>query len=62
MRLFDPGQIRQMKPGEFKVYNYITSHMEEIPKISGSWRKQRAFLRRRSCACVKKPDAKDIRN
>ena len=34
MRLFDPGQIRQMKPGEFKVYNYITSHMEEIPKMN----------------------------
>ena len=23
-----------MKPGEFKVYNYITSHMEEIPKMN----------------------------
>ena len=34
MSLFDPEQIRQMKPGEFKVYNYITLHMEEIPKMN----------------------------
>ena len=34
MSLFEHEQIRQMKPGEFKVYNYITSHMEEIPKMN----------------------------
>ena len=34
MSLFDPEQIRQMKPGEFKVYNYITLHMEEIPRMN----------------------------
>ena len=34
MRLFEHEQIRQMKPGEFKVYNYIISHMEETPKMN----------------------------
>ena len=34
MSLFEHEQIRRMKPGEFRVYNYITSHMEEIPKMN----------------------------
>lgn len=34
MTIFDPEQIRRMKPGEFKVYNYITLHMEEIPGMN----------------------------
>lgn len=34
MSLFEHEQIRQMKPGEFKVYNYIISCMEEIPKMN----------------------------
>lgn len=34
MALFDHKQICRMKPGEFKVYNYITTYMEEIPQMN----------------------------
>ena len=30
MPFFDYEQIRDMKPGEFKVYNYLISHMESV--------------------------------
>lgn len=34
MALFNYRQLREMKPGEFKVYNYIISHMEDISEMN----------------------------
>lgn len=34
MALFTYSQLREMKPGEFKVYNHIISHMEDIAEMN----------------------------
>ena len=33
MSLFEYEQIRGMRPGEFRVYNFIVSHMDRIPEM-----------------------------
>ena len=33
MSLFEYKQIRGMRPGEFRVYNFIVSHMDRIPEM-----------------------------
>lgn len=33
MSLFEYEQIRRMRPGEFRVYNFIVSHMNRIPEM-----------------------------
>lgn len=34
MSIFSYDKIRKLKPGEFRVYNYITTHMESVPGMN----------------------------
>ncbi|MCI8939322.1 MAG: MurR/RpiR family transcriptional regulator [Dorea sp.] len=33
MSLFSYEQIQEMNPGEFRVYNYVVSHLDDAPKM-----------------------------
>ena len=33
MAVFSYEQLRNMNPGEFRVYNFIVSHLDAVPVI-----------------------------
>ena len=33
MPVFSYEQLRNMNPGEFRVYNFIVSHLEAVPAM-----------------------------